>query len=364
MAVRLYLDDFFLRHDAGPGHPERPERLAAVHRSLESSPIEGVEAERPPEATRAQLLRVHDAAHVDRIAATEGEERVVLDPDTSTCGSSYRVALRAAGAAVAAVEEVVVGRAEGAFALVRPPGHHAERNEAMGFCLFNNVAVAAAHAIDALGLERVLIVDPDVHHGNGTQEIFLRRRDVLFVSTHRYPLYPGTGWFDEVGEEEGEGYTVNLPMPPLLGDKDFVFLYEDLVAPLVAAFRPELILVSAGFDTWHQDPLGMMQVTKRGYDALFRLFRGWADAHCPGRIVVVLEGGYDVKGVVAGVRAGLEALAAPARGEDPLAGLEPGPSANAIVANARQVLSPYWPTLENGSPKARNHSGAASLRRR
>ncbi|MEZ4649524.1 MAG: histone deacetylase [Candidatus Eisenbacteria bacterium] len=351
MTVHLYRDRFFLRHDAGPGHPENARRVEAVIRSLESSPIEGVVDCSPPAATREQLLRVHHEHHIDRVAATDGERRTFLDPDTSTCPDSYRVALRAAGASVQSTEDVVRGDASGAFALVRPPGHHAESNEAMGFCLFNNVAVAAAHAIEELGLSRVLVLDPDVHHGNGTQEIFFGRKDVLFVSSHRYPFYPGTGWFDEIGEGDGTGYTVNLPMPPLFTDSDVVHLYSELVGPIVEEFRPEIILVSAGFDTWHEDPLGMLKMTEAGYVALFRLFRSWAIHHCPGRIVAILEGGYEPKGVVAGVCSALEVMTEPEAktlaGVADLASLGPvSESARAIVENARRTLSPHWPLLE------------------
>lgn len=353
MTILFYSDDLCLRHDAGPGHPENARRIAAVLRDLSAAPVEGIEERNPPEATPEQLTRVHTAGHLARIAATEGRTRVVLDPDTATCAHSYRAALRAAGAGVAACEEVVAGRASGAFALVRPPGHHAESGAAMGFCLFNNVAVAAAHAIAALGLSRVLVLDPDVHHGNGTQEIFFQRRDVLFVSSHRYPLYPGTGWFDEIGAGAGRGFTVNLPMPPLLGDPDFFHLYSEVVGPIVAEFRPELILVSAGFDTWHRDPLGMMKMTAAGYRALFRLFRAWSAQHCPGRLVFVLEGGYDPRGVVAGVRAALEVLCEPLGPADAIktAAEELGPaseSAAAIAENARNVLAPHWAAVASG----------------
>ena len=351
MTVHLYLDRFFLRHDAGPGHPENARRIESVMRSLERHPIDGVEDHPPPEATREQLLRVHGETLVDRVASTHGAKRTYLDPDTSTSPDSYRVALRAAGASVRSTEAVVRGEADGAFALVRPPGHHAESNEAMGFCLFNNVAVAAAHAIEELGLSRVLVLDPDVHHGNGTQEIFFGRKDVLFVSSHRYPFYPGTGWFDEVGSGDGEGYTVNLPMPPLFGDADVVHLYAEVVGPIVQAFRPEVILVSAGFDTWHEDPLGMLKMTEAGYVTLFRLFRSWALEHCPGRIVGILEGGYEPRGVVAGVRSALEVFTEPA--EDTLDGVAniallgpPSESANAIVENSRRTLASHWPLLE------------------
>jgi acetoin utilization deacetylase AcuC-like enzyme len=337
-------DDVFLRHDAGPGHPERAARLRAVHDDLDAHPIPRTRRAEPRAATRADLERVHDPRHVSRIAATAGRERAQLDPDTSTSAESYEIARLAAGAVSQAAEAVVRGAASGAFALVRPPGHHAEAGAAMGFCLFNNVAVAAAHAIDALGCRRVAIVDPDVHHGNGTQHVFESRRDVLYVSSHRYPFYPGTGWFDEIGTGDGAGFTVNLPLPAGLGNADFAFLYDSVVTPIVSEFRPELVLVSAGFDTWKHDPLGGgMRLDEDGFAALFAIFRSWSDAHCPGRLVAALEGGYDPAGVVAGVRAGLEVMTG-TRAPLPPAG-EPSAAVREVARRARATLAPYWKSL-------------------
>jgi acetoin utilization deacetylase AcuC-like enzyme len=286
---------------------------------------------------------------VDRIGATAGQDRVQLDPDTATSAGSYEAAVRGAGAVIQATEAVVDGTARGAFALVRPPGHHAESVQAMGFCLFNNVAVAAAHALGELVCRRVLILDPDVHHGNGTQRSFWESRDVLYVSSHRYPFYPGTGWFDQAGSGAGEGYTLNLPMPGAMGDADFLHLYREVVGPVVGQFQPDLILVSAGFDTWQHDPLGGMSVTADGYRALFGLFLRWAADHCPGRLVFALEGGYDPAGVVVGVRAALELSAgvreAPGDLEAP-----PAPQAREIARRARATLSPHWSALRTRRP--------------
>ncbi|TAH36952.1 MAG: histone deacetylase [Planctomycetota bacterium] len=341
MDTLLLSDERFLLHDPGPGHPENPERLRAVHADLRRRPLAGVRSAQPRRASAPELRRVHTQEHLLRIAATAGRGSAILDPDTATSADSYEVALLAAGAAVQGAEEVVAGRAAGAFALVRPPGHHAEADAAMGFCLFNNVAVAAAHAAAELGCRRVLVLDPDVHHGNGTQRSFYERRDVLFVSSHRFPFYPGTGWFDETGAGAGLGYSVNLPMPPRLGDADFLHLYREVVGPVVEEHQPDLILVSAGFDTWQHDPLGGMRMTERGYAAMFSLFRSWADRFCPGRIACALEGGYDPAGLSAGVRAALEALA----GRN--AELEGAPCAEAleIARRARVGLAPFWKSL-------------------
>lgn len=340
MHVLVYRDPAFLNHRPGPYHPERAERLRAVYSWLDAVPPAGIEVRRPAPATEAQILRVHTRAHLDRVTATRGLDSVWLDPDTQTSAGSCDAAFKAAGAVCQAVEAVVRGEGAGAFALVRPPGHHAERDAAMGFCLFNNVAVAAAHALSELSIRRVLILDPDVHHGNGTQRTFWLRDRVLYASTHRWPFYPGTGTVDEVGAGPGEGYTVNFPLPEGQGDADLVFLYRDVLGPLVDVFRPELILVSAGFDTWAADPIGGMKVTEAGYRALFEVFRGWADRHCPGRIVFALEGGYDLDGVVAGVRAGLDALLGHGEVVDPGA---PGEAAKKTADEVRKTLAPYWP---------------------
>lgn len=354
--VWILRDDRFLEHSMGPGHPENPGRLQAIYADLDAHPVPGSIVREPREATSAQIERVHGHDYVRTVAETAGKSRVVLDPDTSTSPRSYEAAVSAAGAALEASEAVFQGEARGAFALVRPPGHHAEPNAAMGFCLFNNVAIAAEHAVRSLGCKRVLVVDPDVHHGNGTQHAFYGRSDVLFVSSHAYPFYPGTGWFNEVGTGTGAGYTVNLPMPPGMGDSDFLHAYDQIVTPIVDEYAPELILVSAGFDTWQFDPLGPMRMTAEGFRSLFGLFASWSERHCPGRIVMTLEGGYDPAGLVAGVRASLEAMlhadstaltpSQPTDEPSDLTGLEsPSVSARAVVENARVALSPFWSSL-------------------
>jgi acetoin utilization deacetylase AcuC-like enzyme len=348
-------DERFLRHDAGPGHPENAARLAAVMRSLAAEPVPGTAVAAPRAATREELAAAHDRAHVDLVEATAeaaaARGHVRLDPDTVASAESFQVARLAAGATLAATEAVCGGRAHGAFALVRPPGHHAEAGRAMGFCLFNNIAVAAEHAVAALGCRRVLVLDPDIHHGNGTQHRFFDRADVLYASSHRYPFYPGTGWHDEVGRGAGAGFTINLPLPMGLGDADLLHVWEQAVAPVVRSWKPDLILVSAGFDCWHADPIGDMAVTERGFAALYALFASWADEHCPGRIACTLEGGYDPAGVTAGVRAALQALTPPASGQrdptDARASLDAPVSiaARDVARRARATLAPWWPVL-------------------
>ena len=358
MDTWILRDGRFLDHDPGPGHPENAQRLDAVHRALDASPVDGTRNVTVNPARLRTVERAHTPDHVNRVKATAGKARVSLDPDTTTSPLSYDAALHAAGAVVQGVEAVHEGDAHGAFALVRPPGHHAERNAAMGFCLFNNVAVAAQFGRDELGLQRILVLDPDVHHGNGTQNTFYDTAEVLYVSSHQYPFYPGTGWFDEVGRATGEGYTINLPCPAGLGDADFLHLYDTIVTPIVDEYEPQLILVSAGYDTWHRDPIGGMRVTKDGYRALFVLVRSWADRHCPGRLVFALEGGYDPAGVVAGVEASLEALTGRLAGDVVARARDDAPkqlseSVHGVVGNATQAMTRYWASLRNRSERSR-----------
>jgi len=346
MKTLLLRDEIFREHRPEEGSPETPARIEALYADLDSRPLPFLRAAAPRAARRDELLRIHTPAYLERVAATAGRARDRLDADTTTSERSHEAALRAAGAVMQACETVVSGSAQGAFALVRPPGHHAERDRAMGFCLFNNVAVAAAHALSEGGLKRILVLDVDVHHGNGTQQAFWERKEVLFVSSHQWPLYPGTGWFDEVGAGAGAGFTVNLPMPAGMGDAEYLYLYKRIVEPVVDAWRPELILVSAGFDTWKDDPLGGMRVTGEGYAALFALFADWARRHCPGRLALALEGGYDPAGLVAGVRAALEALGGDARPREGLAGRSLSPRAREVALQASAALQPYWNSLK------------------
>jgi len=296
LRVGLYDDPVFGEHDAGPGHPERPERLEAVRRGLrQGGLVEALVPLAPRPATRAELLRVHTPEHVDRVAAAEGKS-VRFDPDTAMGPRSYGAATRAAGAVVDAVESVLDGAIDRAFCSVRPPGHHATPDRAMGFCVLNNVAVGVAAAL-ARGLSRVAVIDFDVHHGNGTQEAFYRDRRVLFVSSHQFPFYPGTGDLDEVGEGDGRGFTVNLPMPAGMGDGDYRRAYREIVEPIGRVFDPELVLVSAGFDAYRDDPLGGMALTPAGFAELMDVCLAVASGAARGRLVAVLEGGYDMDGI-------------------------------------------------------------------
>jgi acetoin utilization deacetylase AcuC-like enzyme len=308
--VEVFWDERMLEHDAGPGHPEHRGRLEAIVCELQR--VGAVAWRSPRLATAEEILRVHDEAHLARIEAVRGRT-YAFDPDTQVSPQSVPAAYLAAGAAVGAVEAVCAATDEGpALALCRPPGHHAERHQAMGFCLFNNIAVAAAHARARCGCERVMIIDWDVHHGNGTQHIFEDDPDVLFVSSHRWPFFPGTGAAQEVGTGAGRGATVNLPLAAGTGDDAIVALYRETIPSLAEAFAPEIILVSAGFDAHMLDPLGGLRVTELGFAALCEIVRDAARRHANGRIALVLEGGYHLGATAASVRACVEVLASDA----------------------------------------------------
>jgi acetoin utilization deacetylase AcuC-like enzyme len=233
---------------------------------------------------------------------------VALDPDTQTTARSYEAALQAAGGLPALIDHLLAGRLDNGFALVRPPGHHAEAHRAMGFCLFNNVAVGAAYARQKHGLGRILIIDWDLHHGNGTQHSFWNDPQVLYFSTHQYPYYPGTGGLDETGGKEAPGFTVNVPLAGGCLDEDFVQIFERILLPIGRQFQPDLILVSAGFDTYYEDPLGAMMVTPQGFARLTRLVMELARSVCQNRLLLVLEGGYHLEGLRQSVRAVLKEL--------------------------------------------------------
>jgi acetoin utilization deacetylase AcuC-like enzyme len=287
----------YLDHDMGPFHPESPRRLQAIYAMLSEPDMKDQFKEVPVRrAEREELLLVHAPEYVDMLAETEGKDRSVLDPDTSTSPGSYEAALLAAGGLCEAIAMVNRGELDNAFALVRPPGHHAEHSRAMGFCLFNNVAVGARYAQESLNMERILIVDWDLHHGNGTQHSFEEDPSILYFSTHQYPYYPGSGAFGEVGGNGGKGYTVNVPLSTGYGDGEYVEIFEKILKPIAAEFDPDLILVSAGFDIYFEDPLGGMRVTPRGFAAMARSLMDMADASSGGKMVITLEGGYHVEG--------------------------------------------------------------------
>ena len=300
----------FADHLTPPGHPESPERADVLEAVAARARARGAEVTAPRAATREELLRVHTAPHVDAIEATRGHA-LMIDADTFTSPDSADVALLAAGAAVQAVEAVLVPGERphrAAAALVRPPGHHAESGRAMGFCFYNNVAVAAAHA-RARGVARVAVLDYDVHHGNGTQEMFYADSSVLYVSTHQFPFYPGTGAATETGEKEGRGFTVNLPIEAGATDGDYVRVFELGVLPVLEEFGPGLLLISAGFDAHELDPLAQMRMTSAGFAWVTSALREMADRVCDGRVVLVTEGGYALSALGESLDLALTALA-------------------------------------------------------
>ncbi len=339
--VGLYDHPAYREHDSGPGHPETAERLDALREGIRVAQLEErLELLSPRPATRQELTRVHGEGHVALVASTEGQTRR-LDPDTQAGPRSYAAAVLAAGAVVDAVERVLEDRLDQAFCAVRPPGHHAEPNRAMGFCLFNNVAVGAAHAL-ARGLRRVLIVDWDVHHGNGTQAMFLEDPRVLYVSSHAFPWYPGTGALSESGAGPGRGFTVNLPMPSGMQDGDYVRVYRDIVEPIGRAFDPELVLVSAGFDAAAVDPLAGMELTEHGFGELTDVCLDLAGGAAQGRTVFVFEGGYDLSAIArGGARLVGRLLGEP---HERLAASS-SPRTDRLLEAYRRQLAPFWPAL-------------------
>jgi acetoin utilization deacetylase AcuC-like enzyme len=330
----------FAEHQTPPGHPERPERAQVMDAVAARWRAHGGEVVAPREATHEQLARVHDVHYIKRISELR-DRAVALDPDTYTSPETYEISLLAAGAAIDAVERTMSGSHAYTFALMRPPGHHAEHAHAMGFCLFNNVAVAAAHARQTLGAKRVAIVDYDVHHGNGTQHMFERDASVLYVSTHQFPYYPGTGAVEEIGIGPGEGFTVNLPMASGGTDADYQHVFDRVALPILRQFAPDLLLVSAGFDAHQRDPLATMRATEAGFGAMTMALRRVADECCHGRMALMTEGGYDLKALDASLEVVVQALDGPPR-EPKWPGAEASNRGRVTADAAVQALRPYW----------------------
>ncbi|MEW5902546.1 MAG: histone deacetylase [Acidobacteriota bacterium] len=341
MKTGIVRDWRYAEHRMGDYHPESPERIRIIYEMLEREKIFADCQHIPPRpATEQEIEFIHSPEYFAQIKETAGKERVYLDPDTSTSPRSYEVALLAAGGLLAAADEIMEGKIRNAFALVRPPGHHAEASQARGFCIFNNVAIAAQHLIQKHGLARILIVDWDLHHGNGTQNSFNSRDDVLYFSTHQFPYYPGSGHWSEVGSGRGEGFTVNVPLSAGKEDADYVFIFERLLSPIAMAYRPGFILVSAGFDIYAGDPLGGMMVSAEGFGALTSLLLDLAEQTAGGRILLTLEGGYNLLGLEEGVKNTLLILA----GEKP-ALPKHGPSAplERELGPIFKVQQTFWP---------------------
>ena len=321
-----------LDHDTG-AHPERPERIRAIEALLTERDWLGYEVREAPRATEEQLTAVHPAAHLEAVRE-HCEAGRPFDVDTPASPGSWEAALRAAGAACALADALLVGDAPTGFCGLRPPGHHAEADRAMGFCLFSNVAVAARHAIDSLGIERVLVLDWDVHHGNGTHAIFHASPEVLFASIHQWPFYPGTGAAADAGSGAGEGFTINLPVPAGAGEDEFLGLIQHVVSPAAREFQPQLILISAGFDAHRDDPLAECLLETSSFAQMSAEVGTLADAlGVPAG--AVLEGGYDTRSLAQSVATTMDVLAT---GGDARS-VEPGPLVRAAAENAAR----YWP---------------------
>lgn len=300
MTTRLYTHPIFLEHLTVPGHPERPDRLRAIDKVLADPRFDGLDRQEPEMADEDLILLAHPEDFRERVRVAIPEEGTArVDADTIASPRSWEAALTAIGAAAAAVDDVFTGAADNVFVAARPPGHHAEKDKAMGFCLFNNAAIAARHAQQRHGAERVAIVDWDVHHGNGTQDIFWTDPSVLYCSTHQMPLYPGTG----AKGETGAGNIVNAPLSPMTGSDLFRDAFESRILPAIDNFRPDLIIISAGFDAHHRDPLAEINLTEEDFDWATGLLMDRAGRFGNNRLVSLLEGGYDLHGLSASVSA-------------------------------------------------------------
>ncbi len=303
MSVGIVKDDLFLEHITDDYHPENPNRLRSIYSMLETMSDEGIVMVPPRRATREEIALNHNAAYIDYIAATSGKPSKRLDPDTVTSPKTFEASCFAAGGVLSLIDKLEASEIQSAFALVRPPGHHAERDRAMGFCIFNNIAIGARYLEKQYNAKKILIVDFDLHHGNGTQHSFYRDATVLYFSAHQYPYYPGTGWYEEIGEGDGEGYTINVPMSYGMSDEDYLYAFREVLVPVSDIYKPEMVLVSAGFDAYYNDPLGGMGVTEGGYAMMTKVLLEIAKKHSKGMALFALEGGYDLSGLASSVKA-------------------------------------------------------------
>ena len=341
MKAGIVRDNIYLQHITDDFHPENPRRLTSIYGMLDKMDQTDLVSVAARAATMEELAAVHDKSYVEMICGTKGRVQTRLDPDTVASPRSYDAARTAAGGYLALIDAAMSGHIDNGFALVRPPGHHAESGRSMGFCIFNNIAVGARYLEKKYGLSRILIVDFDIHHGNGTQHSFYNDRTVLYVSTHQYPYYPGTGWYDEVGAGDGKGYTVNIPFSYGMHDADYLHAFTEIVGPVSRQFKPEIVLVSAGFDIHGSDPLGGMAVTERGFAGMTKMLMDIAAECCGGKMLLTLEGGYDVAALANSVRAVLlEMKGTPVYIADE--GDEASAAGKQAVSAAKEAIKPYW----------------------
>jgi acetoin utilization deacetylase AcuC-like enzyme len=342
--IAVVEDPRYREHRGPDGHPERPERLVAVADAVQAR-AGRLEHMAPRAATPDEILRVHSREHLDRVTAAASRAPIHLDPDTYVSPHSLEVALLAAGGCIDLARRVARGEVASGLAAVRPPGHHAEAGRAMGFCLFNNVAIAARALQEEEGAERIFIFDWDVHHGNGTQHFFEEDASVFYASTHQFPYYPGTGDFGEVGRGKGEGTTLNIPLPAGCGDDEYVGAVQRLLVPALRRFRPDVVLVSCGFDAHADDPLAAMRVSGEGFRDMAACVRTLADDLCGGRLALVLEGGYALSGLRDGTGQVLDALLAPAAEPPPVRELTPNGVLEQVVTRVQAAHAGRLPGL-------------------
>ena len=340
MKVGYVYDPIYLKHDTGQ-HPENAQRLEAIISHLEQTGLmQQLSLIKPRAATIEEVSLVHGKQYISYIQDVAKNGGGWLDVDTVMSPGSYDAAVYAAGGLISATEVVMDKEVGSAFALVRPPGHHATATQARGFCLFNNIAIAAKYALSKYRLQRIAIIDFDVHHGNGTQEAFYDDPKVLYVSTHEFPLYPGTGRIEETGSGDGKGATVNIPLPAGSGDAEYLEVFDQIIVPVVRRFSPQLILVSAGYDAHWSDSLAMMEVSVTGFAKMAGIIKGLADGLCGGRLVFTLEGGYPLDALAASVKATFEVLLGNTNIEDPLGQPQPGfkpPDISSLVESIKRI---------------------------
>ena len=346
MPTGVIVSDDFRKHDPGRGHPESVERMGAVTRAIRAPGLASKPAIISPKAAEKEhILLVHWERLYDEVMATRGKERTYLDSDTVASAATADVAHLAVGAVLTGIDRVMDSnredRLDNVFAFPRPPGHHAKPDKAMGFCFFNNVAVGAMYALKRYQLRRILVLDFDVHHGNGTQKAFYTSPEVLYLSTHQSPHYPGTGGIHETGKDEGEGYTLNVPMPAGMGDREYLRVFRDVLVPVGLEYKPELVLVSAGFDAHRDDPLGGMDLSSAGYGAIAGEILRLAREACEGRVVFALEGGYNLVALEESIASVLGVMSGGSV-EEP--GAPPG-GAEELVKELRAVHGEYWTSL-------------------
>ncbi|MBI5199869.1 MAG: histone deacetylase [Nitrospirae bacterium] len=337
----IIMDNRYLEHKAAFHHPENPQRLEAIYKGIKENEIfEKLLLIEPRIADKEEIALIHDYQYIDEIESYAGSQKM-LDADTYLSERSPEIARLAAGGLLNLVDAVISGRITNGFALIRPPGHHAEKDRAMGFCIYNNIAIGARYAMARYCLERIAIIDWDLHHGNGTQNAFYADPGVLYFSIHQYPHYPGTGAFSEIGTGKGEGFNINIPLSSGHGDADYCLIFDEIISPVCREFQPQLIMVSAGFDIYFMDPLGGMQVTEKGFGAITSKIISIADDLCAGNLICVLEGGYNLEGLAQGT---IEVLNKMVTGEKKIEISERGISSDLpeIIKKVKQSHKGYW----------------------